>query len=106
MILTTTPTIEGKEIKSYHGIVIGEAIMGANIFKDLFASIRDIVGGRSGSYEDELTKSRQIAFRELEQEALGMGANAVVGIDLDYEVLGDKNSMLMVSISGTAVTVA
>ena len=106
MILTTTPTIEGKEIKSYHGIVIGEAIMGANIFKDLFASIRDIVGGRSGSYEDELTKARQIAFRELEQEALGMGANAVVGIDLDYEVLGNKNSMLMVSISGTAVTVA
>ena len=106
MILTTTPTIEGKEIKSYHGIVIGEAIMGANIFKDLFASIRDIVGGRSGSYEDELTKARQIAFRELEQEALGMGPNAVVGIDLDYEVLGDKNSMLMVSISGTAVTVA
>ena len=106
MILTTTPTIKGKEIKSYHGIVIGEAIMGANIFKDLFASIRDIVGGRSGSYEDELTKARQIAFRELEQEALGMGANAVVGIDLDYEVLGDKNSMLMVSISGTAVTVA
>ena len=106
MILTTTPTIEGKEIKSYHGIVIGEAIMGANILKDLFASIRDIVGGRSGSYEDELTKARQIAFRELEQEALGMGANAVVGIDLDYEVLGDKNSMLMVSISGTAVTVA
>jgi uncharacterized protein YbjQ (UPF0145 family) len=106
MILTTTPTIEGKEIKGYHGIVIGEAIMGANIFKDLFASIRDIVGGRSGSYEDELTKARQIAFRELEQEALGMGANAVVGIDLDYEVLGDKNSMLMVSISGTAVTVA
>ena len=106
MILTTTPTIEGKEIKGYHGIVIGEAIMGANISKDLFASIRDIVGGRSGSYEDELTKARQIAFRELEQEALGMGANAVVGIDLDYEVLGDKNSMLMVSISGTAVTVA
>ena len=106
MILTTTPTTEGKEIKSYHGIVIGEAIMGANIFKDLFASIRDIVGGRSGSYEDELTKARQIAFRELEQEALDMGANAVVGIDLDYEVLGDKNSMLMVSISGTAVTVA
>lgn len=106
MILTTTPTIEGKAIKHYHGIVIGEAIMGANLFKDLFASIRDIVGGRSGSYEDELTKARQIAFRELEQEALGMGANAVVGIDLDYEILGDKNSMLMVSISGTAVTVS
>ncbi|NVK55447.1 MAG: heavy metal-binding domain-containing protein [Alteromonadaceae bacterium] len=104
MILTTTPTIEGKSISAYHGIVIGEAIMGANLFKDLFASIRDIVGGRSGSYEDEMTKARQIAFRELEQEARAMGANAVVGIDLDYEVLGDKNSMLMVSISGTAVT--
>ncbi len=104
MILTTTPSIEGKTIKQYHGIVIGEAVMGANIFKDLFASIRDIVGGRSGSYEDELTKARQIAFRELEQEARNMGANAVVGIDLDYEVLGDKNSMLMVSMSGTAVT--
>ncbi len=105
MILTTTPSIEGKTIKQYHGIVIGEAVMGANIFKDLFASIRDIVGGRSGSYEDELTKARQIAFREIEQEARNMGANAVVGIDLDYEVLGDKNSMLMVSMSGTAVTV-
>ncbi len=105
MILTTTPSIEGKSIKQYLGIVIGEAVMGANIFKDLFASIRDIVGGRSGSYEDELTKARQIAFRELEQEARNMGANAVVGIDLDYEVLGDKNSMLMVSMSGTAVTV-
>ena len=105
MILTTTPSIEGKTIKQYHGIVIGEAVMGANIFKDLFASIRDIVGGRSGSYEDELTKARQSAFRELEQEARNMGANAVVGIDLDYEVLGDKNSMLMVSMSGTAVTV-
>ena len=105
MILTTTPSIEGKTIKQYHGIVIGEAVMGANIFKDLFASIRDIVGGRSGSYEDELTKARQIAFRELEQEARKMGANDVVGIDLDYEVLGDKNSMLMVSMSGTAVTV-
>ena len=105
MILTTTPSIEGKTIKQYHGIVIGEAVMGANIFKDLLASIRDIVGGRSGSYEDELTKARQIAFRELEQEARNMGANAVVGIDLDYEVLGDKNSMLMVSMSGTAVTV-
>ncbi|MCP9479931.1 heavy metal-binding domain-containing protein, partial [Marisediminitalea aggregata] len=101
MILTTTPSIEGKTIKQYHGIVIGEAVMGANIFKDLFASIRDIVGGRSGSYEDELTKARQIAFRELEQEARNMGANAVVGIDLDYEVLGDKNSRLMVSMSGT-----
>lgn len=105
MILTTTPGIEGKKIEQYYGIVIGEAIMGANIFKDLFASIRDIVGGRSGAYEDELTKARQLAFAELEHEALAMGANAVVGIDLDYEVIGDKGSMLMVSINGTAVRV-
>ena len=104
MILTTTPSIEGKKVVGYHGIVIGEAIMGANIFKDLFASIRDIVGGRSGSYEAELTKARQVAFSELQQEALAMGANAVIGIDLDYQVVGDKGSMLMVSISGTAVT--
>ena len=103
MILTTTPSIEGKKISEYYGIVIGEAVMGANIFKDLFASIRDIVGGRSGSYEAELTKARQVAFEELTREALAMGANAVVGIDLDYEVVGDKGSMLMVSISGTAV---
>ena len=103
MILTTTPGIEGKTISQYHGIVIGEAVMGANIFKDLFASIRDIVGGRSGSYEDELTKARKMAFAELEQEARAMGANAVVGIDIDYEVIGEKGSMLMVSISGTAV---
>ena len=105
MIISTTPSLQGQKIDEYCGIVVGEAVMGANIFKDLFASIRDIVGGRSGSYEDELTKARQIAFRELEQEARNMGANAVVGIDLDYEVLGDKNSMLMVSMSGTAVTV-
>ena len=79
--------------------------MGANIFKDLFASIRDIVGGRSGSYEDELTKARKMAFAELEQEARAMGANAVVGIDIDYEVIGEKGSMLMVSISGTAIRI-
>ena len=103
MILTTTPSIEGKTIKQYHGIVIGEAVMGANIFKDLFASIRDIVGGRSGSYEEELTRARKLAFNEIEHEARSMGANAVVGIDLDYQVIGDKGSMLMVSISGTAV---
>lgn len=105
MIMTTTPGIEGKRISQYHGIVIGEAIMGANLFKDLFASIRDIVGGRSGSYEAELTKARQVAFAEIQQEAYSMGANAVIGIDIDYEVVGDKGSMLMVSISGTAVTV-
>ncbi|MBU3022604.1 heavy metal-binding domain-containing protein [Aestuariibacter sp. A3R04] len=106
MIITTTPTIEGKTISQYHGIVVGEAVMGANLFKDLFASIRDIVGGRSGSYEDELTKARKLAFFELEQEARAMGANAVVGIDIDYQVIGDKGSMLMVSIAGTAVRVA
>lgn len=105
MILTTTNTIEGKTISQYHGIVIGEAVMGANLFKDLFASIRDIVGGRSGSYEGELTKARKLAFSELEQEARSMGANAVVGIDIDYQVIGDKGSMLMVSIAGTAVRV-
>lgn len=103
MILTTTPSIEGRKISEYCGIVIGEAVMGANVFKDLFASIRDIVGGRSGSYEEEFTKARQIAFNEIRQEALGMGANAVVGMDLDYQVVGDTGSMLMVSISGTAV---
>lgn len=105
MILTTTPGIEGKAIKHYYGIVVGEAVMGANLFKDLFASIRDIVGGRSGSYEGELTKARKLAFAEMQHEAIAMGANAVVGIDIDYEVVGDKGSMLMVSISGTAVFV-
>ncbi len=106
MILTTTPTIEGKNIDQYYGIVIGEAVMGANIFKDIFASIRDIVGGRSGAYENELTHARKLAFTELEQEARAMGANAVVGIDIDYQVIGDKGSMLMVSIAGTAVRVS
>ncbi|RDV27555.1 hypothetical protein DXV75_05890 [Alteromonas aestuariivivens] len=105
MIISTTPQLEGKRITHYYGIVIGEAVMGANLFKDMFASIRDIVGGRSGAYEDELTKARKLAFAEIEQEALAMGANAVVGVDIDYEVIGDKGSMLMVSISGTAVRV-
>ena len=105
MQLTTTPTIEGKKISRYCGIVAGEAILGANMFKDLFASIRDIVGGRSGTYEKELRKARQIALDELAAEAGTLGANAVVGIDLDYEVLGEKNGMLMVSASGTAVFV-
>jgi len=102
MIVSTTPTLEGHKIEAYYGIVVGEAVMGANVF-NLFASIRDIVGGRSGSYEEELTTARKLAFTELEHEARSMGANAVVGIDLDYQVIGDKGSMLMVSISGTAV---
>lgn len=106
MLITTTNSVEGKTIEQYYGIVIGEAIMGANVFKDLFASIRDIVGGRSGSYEAELTKARKVAFAELQQEALLLGANAVVGVDLDYEVVGQNGSMLMVSISGTAVKIS
>jgi len=105
MILTTTPSIEGKAVKTYHGVVTGEAILGANIFRDLFAGIRDIVGGRSGSYESVLREARQQALDELQAEAQRLGANAVVGIDLDYEVLGQGGSMLMVSASGTAVSV-
>ena len=103
MIVTTTPSIEGKAITAYHGVVVGEAILGANVFRDIFASITDIVGGRSGAYEQELGKARDIALRELEERAVMRGANAVVGVDLDYEVI---NNMLMVSASGTAVTVA
>ncbi|KXF81246.1 heavy metal-binding domain-containing protein [Enterovibrio coralii] len=104
MILTTTPTVQGRDIKHYHGVVVGEAILGANLFKDIFASIRDIVGGRSAAYEQELAKAREIAFRELEERAREAGGNAVVGIDLDYEVVGPNGGMLMVSVSGTAVT--
>ena len=103
MLITTTPSIEGRAIRGYLGIVVGEAIVGANIFKDLFAGIRDIVGGRSAAYERELEKARSIALAELEQRAAELGADAVVGVDLDYEVLGQSNGMLMVSVSGTAV---
>ncbi len=106
MILTTTPTVEGKQIVNYHGIVFGEVISGVNFVKDLFAGLRNFVGGRSGSYEEELTKARDTALKELEQRASEKGANAVVGIDIDYEVLGSDNGMLMVTASGTAVTVA
>lgn len=105
MIVTTTPSIEGKFIKEYKGVVTGEAILGAHIFRDLFAGIRDIVGGRSGSYEKSLREAREIALQELEDEARKLGANAVVGVDLDYEVIGEQGSMLMVSASGTAVTI-
>ncbi|WP_028024708.1 heavy metal-binding domain-containing protein [Enterovibrio calviensis] len=104
MILTTTPTVQGRDITHYHGVVVGEAILGANIFKDIFASIRDIVGGRSAAYERELAKAREIAFEELRERAIESGGNAVVGIDLDYEVVGPNGGMLMVSVSGTAVT--
>ena len=105
MIITTTPTVEGKHIKEYLGIVNGEAILGANLFRDLFAGLRDIVGGRSGAYEKELKKAREIALDELRDAAQQLGANAVVAVDIDYEVLGDKNGMLMVSASGTAVKI-
>ena len=105
MIITTTPTVEGKRIKEYLGIVNGEAILGANLFRDLFAGLRYIVGGRSGDYEKELKKAREIALDELRDAARQLGANAVVAVDIDYEVLGDKNGMLMVSASGTAVKV-
>ncbi|GAL17396.1 heavy metal-binding domain-containing protein [Vibrio maritimus] len=105
MIVTTTQTVEGKRIVNYKGVIAGEAILGANVFKDMFAGLRDIVGGRSGTYERELQRAREIALKELEQKASDMGANAVVGVDLDYEVLGTGNGMLMVSASGTAVVV-
>jgi len=105
MIITTTPNIEGKRIAEYLGVVTGEAIMGANLFRDIFAGIRDIVGGRSGAYEKELRKAREIAFEEIEEAARNLGANALVGVDIDYEVLGEKSGMLMVSVSGTAVNI-
>lgn len=101
MILTTTSTVEGHRITEYRGIVVGEAIMGANVVRDFFAGITDIVGGRSGAYEAKLEDARDTAMSELQERARALGANAVVGIDLDYEVVGD--SMLMVSVSGTAV---
>ena len=105
MIVTTTPSIEGKRITEYLGVVAGEAIVGANIFRDLFASVTDIVGGRSGAYEDALRGARETALQELQQAARDAGGNAVVGVDLDYEVIGKSGSMLMVSASGTAVRV-
>jgi uncharacterized protein YbjQ (UPF0145 family) len=105
MILTTTPEIDGRRIVRYAGVVTGEAILGANIFRDLFAGIRDIVGGRSAAYERELRNARTIALTELQQSASELGANAVVGIDIDYETVGAQGSMLMVSVSGTAVVV-
>ena len=103
--VTTTPTIEGHPIQEYCGIVTGEVIVGANLFRDLFANIRDIVGGRSGSYERILADARKQAIEELQSEAASLGGNAVVGIDLDYEVIGANGSMLMVSASGTAVKI-
>lgn len=105
VIVSTTPTLEGRPIQEYCGIVTGEVIVGANLFRDMFAGIRDIVGGRSGSYERILADARTQAIQELQAEAAALGGNAVVGIDLDYEVIGPNGSMLMVSASGTAVRV-
>ncbi|HAV24293.1 MAG: hypothetical protein A2X67_06095 [Ignavibacteria bacterium GWA2_55_11] len=101
MLLTTTNTVEGRKISAYLGLVSGEAILGANIFRDFFAGIRDIVGGRSAAYENELRRAKEIALQEMQEQAQRLGANAIIGIDLDYETIG--NSMLMVSSSGTAV---
>ena len=104
MIVTTTNSVEGRRIVAYHGIVTGEAIFGANVFRDFFASIRDVVGGRSGSYEKVLRGGRDTALREMMEEAQRLGANAVIGVDLDYGAVGSNESMMMVSASGTAVT--
>lgn len=105
MIVTTTPSVEGHPIQEYMGVVTGEAILGANIFRDFFAGIRDIVGGRSGSYEQVLRSARDAALTEMQEEAKRRGANAVVGVDLDYETVGQGGAMLMVTASGTAVRV-
>ena len=108
MLITTTHTLDGRQISEYLGLVSGEAILGANIFKDFFAGIRDIVGGRSAAYEQELRKAKDIAIREMTESAVALGANAVVGVDLDYETIGNGQggNMLMVSASGTAVRVS
>lgn len=105
MLMTTTPNVEGRRIREYRGVVTGEAILGANVFKDFFAGIRDIVGGRSAAYEQELQRARDIAMAEIVQLAEELGANAIIGLDLDYETVGPQGSMLMVSVSGTAVVV-
>ena len=103
MIVTTTPSVEGRPVEHYLGIVTGEAIMGANVFKDMFAGIRDIVGGRSGAYEEELRRAKDIAIHEMTQNAGALGADAILSVDLDYETVGSNGSMLMVTASGTAV---
>ena len=105
MLIVTTPGLEGHKIIKYLGLVTGEAILGANIFRDFLAGITDIVGGRAGAYEEELVKAKEVALREMAERAQALGANAVVGVDLDYETVGQGGSMLMVSVSGTAVVV-
>ena len=105
MLVTTTSSLQDKRIIRYLGIVSGETIIGANVFRDFFAGIRDIVGGRSGSYEEVLRQAKETALKEMQQQAMAMGANAVIGVDLDYETVGSNGSMLMVTASGTAVVV-
>lgn len=105
MILSTTPTIEGRPVQEYKGVVTGETIIGANFVKDFFAGIRDIVGGRSGSYEKVLREAKETSMNEMTERAAQMGANAILGIDIDYETIGEGNSMLMVAVSGTAVVI-
>lgn len=105
MIVTTTSTLEGHQIREYRGIVNGEAILGANIVRDFFANITDVIGGRSGAYEEKLAEARTIALREMEENARRLGANAIIGVDLDYETVGANGSMLMVTASGTAVLI-
>ncbi len=106
MIITTTPSVEGRQISEYHGIVFGEVIAGVNFIKDFAAGLTNFFGGRSASYEEELIRARQSALEEMERRAANLGADAVVGIDIDYEVLGADNGMLMVTVSGTAVKLA
>lgn len=103
MLKTTTSVVDGRPIEEYLDVVVGEAILGANIFKDIFGAIRDIVGGRAGAYEQEMGKAREVAFAEMEARAQALGADGIVGIDIDYEVVGQNGGMMMVSVSGTAV---
>lgn len=105
MLITTTPIIEGRPIQAYKGVVTGETIVGANVFKDFLAGIRDIIGGRSGSYEKVLREAKDTSLAEMQQRAAELGANAIVGVDIDYETVGQKGSMLMVTVSGTAVVI-
>lgn len=105
MFITTTPTIEGRPIQAYKGVVTGETIVGANVFKDFLTGIRDIIGGRSGSYEKVLREAKDTSLAEMQQRAAELGANAIVGVDIDYETVGQKGSMLMVAVSGTAVVI-
>lgn len=105
MLITTTPTIEGRPIQAYKGVVTGETIVGANVFKDFLAAIRDIIGGRSGSYEKVLREAKDTSLAEMQQRAAELGANAIVGVDIDYETVGQNSSMLMVAVSGTAVVI-